>query len=128
MESICKTKNLTKKYQDFSALDTVNMNIRKGDIYGLIGENGAGKTTLIKSIAGLIQPTSGTIELFGFNDPQSVCQFQRRVGYAIENPALYADMTAKENLEVFCLQKGISKSEIPDILKLVDLANTQRKK
>lgn len=58
-------KNLTKKYQNFSALDTVNMNIRKGDIYGLIGENGAGKTTLIKSIAGLIQPTSGTIELFG---------------------------------------------------------------
>ncbi len=65
MESICKTKNLTKKYQNFSALYTVNMNIRKGDIYGLIGENGAGKTTLIKSIAGLIQPTSGTIELFG---------------------------------------------------------------
>ena len=60
-----KKKNLTKKYQNFSALDTVNMNIRKGDIYGLIGENGAGKTTLIKSIAGLIQPTSGTIELFG---------------------------------------------------------------
>lgn len=128
MENICRTKNLTKKYQSFSALDAVNMNIRKGDIYGLIGENGAGKTTLIKSIAGLIQPTSGTIELFGSNDPQSVCRFQRRIGYIIENPALYVDMTAKENLEVFCLQKGISKSEIPDILKLVDLADTQRKK
>ena len=56
------------------------------------------------------------------------CQFQRRVGYTIENPALYADMTTKENLEVFCLQKGISKSEIPDILKLVDLADTPGKK
>lgn len=128
MDQICRTVNLTKRYKDFVALNNVSLNIRKGAIYGLIGKNGAGKTTLIKSIAGLIQPTSGTIELFGSFIPDEVCQLQRRVGYTIENPALYVDMTAKENLEVFCLQKDISKNNIPDILKLVGLAHTQKKK
>lgn len=128
MDQICRTVNLTKRYKDFVALNNVSLNIRKGAIYGLIGKNGAGKTTLIKSIAGLIQPTSGTIELFGSFIPDEVCQLQRCVGYTIENPALYVDMTAKENLEVFCLQKDISKNNIPDILKLVGLAHTQKKK
>lgn len=128
VNSICRTVNLTKKYKDFTALDNVSLNIRKGEIYGLIGENGAGKTTLIKSIAGLIRSTSGAIELFESSIPDEMCQLQRRIGYTIENPALYVDMTAKENLEVFCLQKGISKYKIQEILKLVGLADTQKKK
>lgn len=128
MNSICSTEQLSKKYKDFTALDQVSINIHKGAIYGLIGENGAGKTTLIKSIAGLIRPTSGKIALFGSSAPREVCRLQQRVGYTIENPALYTDMTAKENLEVFCIQKSISKSNIADTLNLVGLSDVKDKK
>ena len=64
-EIICQTVNLSKKYKGKVALEKVNINIKKGEIYGLIGENGAGKTTLIKTIAQLIKPTEGNVKLFG---------------------------------------------------------------
>ena len=63
-EIICQTVNLSKKYKGNVALENVNINIKKGEIYGLIGENGAGKTTLIKIIAQLIKPTEGDVKLF----------------------------------------------------------------
>lgn len=128
MQYICRTVELTKKYKDFYALENVSLNIEKGDIYGLIGKNGAGKTTLIKSIAGLIKPTVGNIELFGVSDPGRRLSVQRKIGYTIENPALYVDMTAEENLRVFCMQKDISRNEIPKVLKLAGLSDTGKKK
>lgn len=128
MQYICRTVGLTKRYKDFFALESVSLNIKGGDIYGLIGKNGAGKTTLIKSIAGLIKPTVGAIELFGVSAPGRRCSVQRRIGYTIENPALYADMTARENLEVFCMQKDIDRQEIPRVLKLAGVSGTGKKK
>ncbi|WP_455620394.1 ABC transporter ATP-binding protein [Eisenbergiella sp.] len=125
---ICQTNGLTKKYRDGTALDGVSLTVHKGDIYGLIGENGAGKTTLIKLLAGLLTPTSGTIQLLGAEAPEQINQAQASIGYMIETPAVYADMTAEQNLEVRRLQKGIKdKKSVTDTLALVNLTNNRKK-
>ncbi len=69
---ILRTQQLTKKYKKDIALDHVSMTVRKGEIYGLIGQNGAGKSTLIRLVTGLAFPTSGTIELFGHNKKKHI--------------------------------------------------------
>lgn len=128
-EVICQTINLTKKYKDNLVLDNVNVNIKRGEIYGLIGENGAGKTTLIKIIAQLIKSTEGKVKLFGCTDENKLCKLQKNIGYTIENPALYMDMTARQNLEVIRMEKGIPGTyDIDRVLKLVNLDITDKKK
>lgn len=128
-DTVCQVINLSKKYKGNIALENVNINIKKGEIYGLIGENGAGKTTLIKIIAQLIKPTEGEIQLFGATDEKQLCEVQNNIGYTIENPALYMDMTAKQNLEVVRMQKGIpGTSDIERVLQLVNLNNAEKKK
>lgn len=126
-ETILKTNGLTKKYGDFTALNHVDININKGDIYGLIGRNGAGKTTLMKVITTLTNQTSGTFELFG--EKSDLTEKKRRIGCLIENPAFFPNLTAYENLKYYCLQKGIaSKSIIDEVLELVDLKEAKNKK
>ena len=128
-DTVCQVINLSKKYKGNIALENVNINIKKGEIYGLIGENGAGKTTLIKIIAQLIKPTEGEVQLFGATDEKKLCEVQNNIGYTIENPALYMDMTAKQNLEVVRMQKGIpGTSDIERVLQLVNLNNAGKKK
>ena len=128
-EIICQTVNLSKKYTGNVALENVNINIKKGEIYGLIGENGAGKTTLIKIIAQLIKPTEGDVKLFGKTMENELCTLQRKIGYTIENPALYMDMTARQNLEIIRIQKGIpGTNDIDRVLSVVNLSNTGKKK
>ena len=128
-EIIFQTVNLSKKYKGNVALENVNINIKKGEIYGLIGENGAGKTTLIKIIAQLIKPTEGDVKLFGKTMENELCTLQRKIGYTIENPALYMDMTARQNLEIIRIQKGIpGTNDIDRVLSVVNLSNTGKKK
>ena len=126
-EMICKGINLSKKYKKNIVLDDVNINIKKGDIYGLIGENGAGKTTIMRLITGLAFATSGTIELFGSDDKLN--EKRSRTGCIIDSPVIYKEMSAKENLEIIRIQKGIpGKQCIDDVLKLVKLDKTGKKK
>ena len=128
-EVICQTINLTKKYKNNLVLDNVNVNIKRGEIYGLIGENGAGKTTLIKIIAQLIKSTDGKVKLFGCTDENKLSKLQKNIGYTIENPALYMDMTARQNLEVIRMEKGIPGTyDIDRVLKLVNLDIRDKKK
>lgn len=128
-ETICQITNLTKRYKDNKVLENVNINIKKGEIYGLIGENGAGKTTLIKTIAQLVKPTEGKIKLFGLSDKKQLCKIQSNIGYTIENPALYMEMTARQNLEVIRRQKGIpGTNDIDIVLTLVNLNHVIKKK
>ena len=101
-EAVLKTYNLCKKYKDQMAVDNVSMTIRKGDIYGFIGQNGAGKTTLIRMITGLAHRTSGEIELFGGSGEEALNKGREFIGSLIESPAFYKNMTARENLEVSC--------------------------
>ena len=126
MEYILKTENITKTYSGKNVVDAVNMTIRKGDIYGFIGENGAGKTTLMRMVVGLAKASKGSIELFESNN---LDEGRQRTGCVIENPALYPNMTAKQNLEAFRLLKGIEDSTVVDeTLKLVGLSDTGKKK
>lgn len=128
-EYILQTNRLTKKYHNDFALKDVNINIKKGEIYGLIGQNGAGKSTLLRLITGLAFPTGGTITIFNHNHSEKVRDAQKRIGAIIEHPALFPNMTAYENLEVHRLQKGIpGKACIKNTLELVGLENTGKKK
>lgn len=127
-EYILRTNKLTKKYKNDFAIENINVTIKKGEIYGFIGQNGAGKSTMLRLITGLIFPTGGSIELFG-NDNYKLTEVQKRMGAIIENPALFLNMTAQQNLEVHRMQKGIpGKDCIDKTLELVGLADTGNKK
>lgn len=125
MEYILRTNTVSKKYTNYYAVDKVSISIQKGEIYGLIGENGAGKSTLMKMIAGLVEPSEGSIELFG----NFVSQTERyRMGCVIESPALYTELTTKQNLEVFRKAYGLSSKEsVQQILKQVGLSQYENK-
>jgi ABC-2 type transport system ATP-binding protein len=128
-EYVLKSHHLTKVYKTDHALNRVNMSIKKGAIYGFIGQNGAGKSTLIRIVSGLASPTDGSIELFGKRDAQDLNEARKRMGSIIESPALYPNMTARENLETHRLLRGIpGKACIEKTLTLVGLQNTGRKK
>lgn len=126
---VLKTYNITKKYGEQLAVDNVNMTIKKGDIYGFIGQNGAGKTTLIRLITGLIHKSGGEIELLGANEENELNKARTMVGSLIESPSLYTNMTARENLEVSRLVRNIpGKKCIDEVLELVGLKDVEKKK
>lgn len=100
MEDILKTYDLTKEFKKFCAVKNLNMNIKRGDIYGFLGENGAGKTTTIRMIMGLVKSTSGRVELFSKEYSESDRKILNRIGSMIEYPGFYPNLTAYENLEI----------------------------
>ena len=104
---------MTKRFGEKIAVNQVNMNINRGDIYGFIGKNGAGKTSTMKLILGLSYPDSGTIELFG--KPASD-ESRQKTGSLIEAPGLYKNCTAYENMKRFSILSGGKDSEIKELL------------
>lgn len=129
-EVVLKTNNLTKQYNKNVVLDNVNITIKKGDIYGLIGRNGAGKTTLMKIITTLASPTGGTFELFNTcSENDELFDNKKRVGSLIEYPAFYPNLSAYDNLKYYTIQRGIvDKNQINKVLELVNLTGTGKKK
>ncbi len=126
---ILKSNNLTKSYHGVNALNEVSLNLEAGKIYGLIGQNGAGKSTLMKLIAGLSFPTKGSIELFGHTGERELQLERKRIGCMIEYPSLVLGMTAKENLRLHRIMKGIPDKSIEDeLLEFIGLADTEKKK
>ena len=128
-EYILKTYNISKKYKKNLVVDNVSISVKRGDIYGFIGQNGAGKTTIMKMITGLVNPSEGYIEIFKEVEKNKINKERKRLGALIETPALYLDMSASENLEVLRIQKGIPGSScVNEKLKMVGLENTGKKK
>jgi len=128
-EYVLHTNSLTKTFKQQVALNKVNLSIKKGSIYGFIGQNGAGKSTLIRIVSGLANPTTGSIELFGHSNERELIKARKRIGTIIEGPALYPHMTATENLEAHRLLKGIPGNEsVEKMLVLVGLQDTGKKK
>ena len=126
---VLKTHNLTKIYGKQVSNNNINITVRKGDIYGLIGRNGAGKSTFMRMITGLSHRTSGDIELFGKSSSRELDEARGFIGSLIETPAFYPDMTARENLEVSRLVRDIAGKEcIEEVLSLVGLKDTGKKK
>ncbi|MHB8035955.1 bacitracin ABC transporter ATP-binding protein [Clostridium botulinum] len=127
MENILKTYNLTRKYGTTAVVDNINMNIKKGEIYGFLGRNGAGKTTTLRMIMGLIYPTKGEYELFG--KKMGDREVLGRIGAIIETPGFYPNLTARENLDIHRRLMGIPNKEyVDEALEIVGLTNYDIKK
>ena len=129
MDDILKTYNLTKEFKNFCAVKNLNIHIKKGDIYGFLGQNGAGKTTTIRMFMGLIKPTSGEIELFSEKASNKNRKVLERIGSMIEYPGFYPNLTAGENLEIHRRMMGVQgKDCIGESLKLVGISDVKNKK
>lgn len=127
-EIVLQTKQLTKRYRNFTALDHADMTVYREDIYGLIGRNGAGKTTMMKLVTGLSEQTEGEYSIFGKTGTAAEKE-KRRIGCLIENPAFFGNLTAYQNLRYYCYQKGITDlKQIDEALELVQLTDVRNKK
>ncbi len=103
---VIETKQLTKAYGEQTAVKAVNLHVKKGRIYGLLGRNGAGKTTIMKMILGLTPITSGEVDVFGQSIKGKEKQLYPRIGAIIETPGFYPNLTGTENLEIFAKLRG----------------------
>ena len=122
MENIVQTNRLSKRIKKKELITDVSLHIRKGEIYGFLGQNGAGKTTIMKMLTGLTKPTSGDVELFGERLTVDTRYLLKRVGSVIEYPIFYEHMTAQENLKLHCEYVGFYDSQaIEQAIDLVQL-------
>ena len=127
-DCIIETENLTKKYGNQSSVSNLNIHVRQGRIYGLLGRNGAGKTTTMKMLLGLTTPTSGKIKIFGKNIRENEKEILPRIGSLIESPGFYPNLTATENLKIFADLRGLKDSKYSKgALELVNLPYRDKK-
>jgi bacitracin transport system ATP-binding protein len=119
---VIETNGLTKRYRKQTAVNNLNMHVKSGEIYGLLGRNGAGKTTVMKMLLGLTSVTSGNAFLFGKPIKGNESELYPRIGSIIESPGFYPNMTGYENLELFAKLRGkVSKNAVEDALEVVNL-------
>mgnify|MGYP002185485563 FL=1 len=123
------TNALTKQYGIQVVVNKLNMNVKKGEIYALLGRNGAGKTTTLRMIMGLLKPTSGEVRIFGEKLNTNNSKVFQRIGALIEAPSFYENLTAQENLQLIASLRGIHKENaINSALILVGLESENKKK
>jgi ABC-2 type transport system ATP-binding protein len=121
-DTILRITGLTKRFGTLEAVKNLNLELRRGEVFGFLGPNGAGKSTTVGMILGLITPTAGSIELFGKKLDGNSWPLLRRVGAIIEEPAFYPYMSGRDNLEVLSRAiGGIPKNKIDEVLKRVNL-------
>lgn len=125
---IIETKNLTKVYGEQKAVNSANLHIEKGSIYGLLGRNGAGKTTIMKMILGLTDITNGEVSVFNQNIKGNEKKIYPRIGAIIETPGFYPNLTGTENLEIFALLRGTAFPDaVKNALEVVGLPHKDKK-
>lgn len=125
---VIETKNLTKQYGTQMSVSDLNIHVKKGRIYGLLGRNGAGKTTTMKMLLGLTAPTSGEVEILGKNIRTNSKQVLPHIGSLIEAPGFYPDLTGTENLRIFAELRNIKNANaIKGALELVGLPYRDKK-
>ncbi len=128
-EHVIEARSVTKKYKDVTALRDVDITVKRGDIYGLIGDNGAGKTTFLKLLTGQIYTSGGELKLFGAYSEKELEQNRKRTGAIVESPGFYPKLTVEKNLEYYRIQKGIpGKNRTEEALKAVGLWDKRKKK
>ena len=125
MQEIIKVQTLTKKFNQFTAVNELSFTVNNGDIYGFLGQNGAGKSTTMRMMLTLIAPTSGSIELFGMNLKTHRNEILKQVGAVIEKPDVYKYLSAYENLKLFAKLSGMkpTNKQLMDQLEVVGLAS-----
>ncbi|MDO4286309.1 MAG: ABC transporter ATP-binding protein [Eubacteriales bacterium] len=125
---VIETRKLTKTYGDQTAVGKVDLHVRKGRIYGLLGRNGAGKTTIMKMILGLTSITSGEVDVFGQNIKGREKRVYPRIGAIIETPGFYPNLTGTENLEIFAKLRGTASPDaVKNALEIVGLPYKDKK-
>ncbi|SFI60859.1 ABC transporter ATP-binding protein [Thermoflavimicrobium dichotomicum] len=124
---VIETKNLTRCYGEFVAVQSMNMQVLRGSIYGFLGENGAGKTTAIRMILGLIHATNGEVYLFGQSLKKNRHALLRHVGALVETPSAFGHLSGKDNLKYICKLRNIPYNQIDEVLDIVDLAYAKDK-
>ncbi|UUI42043.1 ABC transporter ATP-binding protein [Oceanobacillus oncorhynchi] len=128
-ETLLETHKLTKSFQGKTIIDNLNLNIKKGDVYGFLGRNGQGKTTTIRMLTGLIFPDSGEVVINGLNIRGDFKQAISQIGAIVENPVFYDYLSGYENLSLMVnLIPGIGKEKINEVLELVGLTRRAKDK
>jgi len=107
-------KNLTKKFGDFTAVNTISFEVKKGEIFGFLGANGAGKTTAMRMLTGLLKPTSGEATVGGYNVFTQGEQIKKHIGYMSQRFSLYEDLTVAENIEFYGGIYGLRRNDIKE--------------
>jgi ABC-2 type transport system ATP-binding protein len=128
--SIIEVRGLTKKYNDFIALDDLRLQVYKEEIFGFLGHNGAGKTTTVNILTTLLAPTEGSASVCGFDIIKDSLEVRKKIGYLPENVKFYENLTAFENLNYFALLSGIKnpKEKIFEVLDYLDFRGFENKK
>lgn len=122
MNNIITTDNLTKRYRQFTAVDSVSLHVRAKRIYGFLGPNGAGKSTIMKILLGLTTQSSGDFSIDGGHFPKDRLEILRKVGSLIEAPSFYPNLTGRENLEIIRRILGLGIKSVDEALELVGLS------
>lgn len=121
MPNMIETKNLSKVYKNFTAVNGISMHVRKGSIYGFLGPNGAGKSTTMKMLLGLTEPSGGNFQVDGMTFPADRVKILGEVGSFIESPSFYANLTGRENLDIIRRILNLPAGAVDDALELVGL-------
>jgi ABC-2 type transport system ATP-binding protein len=108
---VIRVKDLAKQFKKFQAVQKIDLEVQSGDVFGLLGPNGAGKTTVIRMLLGMITPTGGKAEVFGFDPVTQRAEVLARVSAMVEAPALYPTLTASDNLKAIALAAGLNPGE-----------------
>ncbi len=112
--NVIEVENLTKKFGDFTAVNSISFEVKKGEIFGFLGANGAGKTTAMKMLIGIAKPTSGKAQVAGFDVFTHPEDIKKNIGYMSQKFALYDDLTVKENITFFGGIYGLSRAKIKE--------------
>jgi ABC-2 type transport system ATP-binding protein len=128
-EAILITENLTRRYKQNYAVNQLNLEVEKGEIYGFLGPNGAGKTTTLRMILGLIKPTEGSVKVFGKSLKEDRISILSRIGAIIENPNYYGHLSGYVNLEISRRLYGVANmNRIDEVLEMLDLDQAKHTK
>ena len=130
-QTIITTKNLTKRFGGFTAVDAISFEVKKGEIFGFLGANGAGKTTAMRMLCGLSIPTSGEATVAGYNVYKQTEKIKKNIGYMSQKFSLYEDLTIKENIRFYAGIYGKSdafiKEKTAGLLKHLNLEKEANK-
>ncbi len=129
-QPVIKTLGLNRNFGDLKAIQSLDLEVEKGTIYGFLGPNGCGKTTAIRMLTGLLKPTSGEVEVLGYSLPDDAEKLRRKIGYMTQRFSLYEDLTVTENLQFVAKIYGLSgsqqKARINELLDIYGLENQSR--
>ncbi len=129
-DKIIEINSLSKNFKDLRAVNSLNLNVFEGDVFGFLGPNGAGKSTTIRMLLSLIKPSEGSIKLFGKTLEKNRIEILKRIGAIVEKPDFYGYLSAYKNLEILGKISGkeISKNRIMEVLELVGLSKRYKSK